>query len=154
MHAQPVKPPSSLSPTYSPPAHPTQRTTLQSCSSPPWAPHSRSTRTEITTSANFPSIPPPTQTIHQNHPTPPITKEEKKSKTKRKDRTGLTVSLSAKISLISNILREMCATGSPPKVTLAERSYQVPRTSSSMSLPSDSFLKVTVDALVRTEVGG
>ena len=47
------------------------------------------------------------------------------------------------------MLREMCATGSPPKVTLAERSYQVPRTSSSTCLPSDSFLKVTVDSLVR-----
>lgn len=64
----------------------------------------------------------------------------------------LTVSLSAKISLMLKMLREMCATGSPPKVTLAERSYQVPRTSSSTCLPSDSFLKATVDSLARTAV--
>ena len=64
-----------------------------------------------------------------------------------------TVSLSAKISLMLKMLREMWATGSPPKVTLAERSYQVPRTSSSTCLPSASFVKVTVDSLVRT-VGG
>ena len=48
------------------------------------------------------------------------------------------------------MLREMCATGSPPKVTLAERSYQVPRTSSSTLRPSDSFWKERVDSLVRT----
>ena len=62
----------------------------------------------------------------------------------------LTVSLSAKISRMLKMLREMCATGSPPKVTLAERSYQVPRTSSSTCRPSDSFLKATVDSLART----
>lgn len=49
------------------------------------------------------------------------------------------------------MLREMCATGSPAKVTLAERSYQVPRTSSSTFLPSDSFWKERVDSLVRTK---
>ena len=69
---------------------------------------------------------------------------------KKRGEKKLTVSLSAKISLMLKMLREMCATGSPPKVTLAERSYQVPRTSSSTCRPSDSFLKVTVDSLART----
>ena len=110
--------------TSSRPPHPTTRKAPQSLSSPPWAPQSRSTRIE-------PYEPFPLTVVQ---------------------RIGLTVSLSAKISLMLKMLREMCATGSPPKVTLAERSYQVPRTSSSTFLPSDSFLKVTVDSLARTVV--
>ena len=92
-----------------------------------------------------------TVTKYYTEPYEPSSPRLYTSKDRRKEEK-LTVSLSAKISLMLKMLREMCATGSPPKVTLAERSYQVPRTSSSMFLPSDSFLKVTVDSLARTVV--
>lgn len=57
----------------------------------------------------------------------------------------LTVSLSAKISLTLKKLRDICATGCPPQVMLAERSNQSPFTSISTWRLSDALVNSTWD---------
>ncbi len=68
--------------------------------------------------------------------------------------TQRTVCLSPKIWRTLKKLLEMCATGRPPKVILADRSNQSPVTSNSISLPSDWFWRWTVDRDESTRLSG